>query len=143
MPGPFGLITLAILSVLPSLGEVTAPLGRVVIRRGEQAVQAEARSPLQDGDRLSTDPGGGAVLYLDEGEVLYLGPATELDLASGPSTTTLRLHQARSHHLRGPSPRGGRVRPDAGPGGARDRPRLDRRRRDACLVGIRPRRGHR
>ncbi len=74
-----------------TFGQVTATIGQVQLRRGDRAFTAGIRSSLQGGERIETAQGGGAGLFLYEGQSIALGPITSVTLPGRSAAPALEL----------------------------------------------------
>lgn len=89
-----GTVLLAIVTALPepaAVGQVSATVGTVHIRRGGQSYRATPRSAIQAGDVLSTGDVGGLGVLTYDGQVIYVGPATSVTLSDPAGGRTLEL----------------------------------------------------
>ena len=55
------------------LGSITSTMGRVTMQRNGQLYRAEWGSGVSDGDHFNTSSQAGVSMYLDGGQLLYIG----------------------------------------------------------------------
>ena len=91
-----GTVLLAIMTAIPepaAVGQVTSTVGTVHIRRDGQNYRATPRSAIQTGDVLSTGDEGGLGVLTHDGQVVYLGPGTNVALRAPADGRTLELER--------------------------------------------------
>ncbi len=77
-------------------GSVTGVSGHVVIEREQQQYQARQGSAVRDGDRLYTSPQAKASFLIDDSLVLYLAPASHVELARAGAERRIVLLQGEA-----------------------------------------------